>query len=422
MCSFCVVPFTRGRERSRDMSSILAEIEQLVKEDGVREVVLLGQNVNGFHDTSAQSALQYPTNTLYSTSSKGFTNLFQSRSRERPGARFSDLLISVASISPDLRVRFTSPHPKDFPPDVLAAVSTYPNICASLHLPVQSGSNSVLNRMRRGYTREAYLELVEMARAMIPNVKISTDIIAGFCGETEEEHRDTVLLMEQVRYDQAFMFAYSLREKTHAARTMEDDVPEDVKLRRLQEIITTFRTNVVARNHEIESGALRLVLVEGLSSKATTENPTLTGRTDGNQRVVFDAASITGTDGIAQSFIDTFDCNSSEWDDVSLTRDQVKDRLALIAANTDIGHDTTQSCLSDNDFKGQYVVVKVIEAKSTLLKGVAIGRSTILEFENRLATKGTNINSSTGTGTSTTQEQAPAVVWTELESATAYSQ
>ena len=263
-----------------------------------------------------------------------------------------------------------------------------------------------------------------MARAMIPNVKISTDIIAGFCGETEEEHRDTVLLMEQVRYDQAFMFAYSLREKTHAARTMEDDVPEDVKLRRLQEIITTFRTNVVARNHEIESGALRLVLVEGLSSKATTENPTLTGRTDGNQRVVFDAASITGTDGIAHSFIDTFDCNSSEWDDVSLTREQVKDRLALIAANTDIGHNTTQSCLSDNDFKGQYVVVKVIEAKSTLLKGVAIGRSTILEFENRLATKGTNINASTSTGTSisTTQEQAPAVVWTELESAIGYSQ
>ena len=182
------------------MSTILAEIEQLVREEGVREIVLLGQNVNGFHDTSAHSALLYPLSE-YKASSSGFTNLFQSRNRQKPGARFSDLLVSVASISPDLRVRFTSPHPKDFPEDVLAAVSGYPNICASLHLPVQSGSNSVLQRMRRGYTREAFLALVSSARRAIPNLKISTDIIAGFCGETEEEHQDSLRLMEEVCVD-----------------------------------------------------------------------------------------------------------------------------------------------------------------------------------------------------------------------------
>ena len=388
MCSFCVVPFTRGRERSRDMSSILREIEQLVKEEGIKEIVLLGQNVNGFHDTSSSSAILYPLNTRYETSSSGFTSLYQSRARERPGARFSDLLVSVAAISPDLRVRFTSPHPKDFPTDVLLAVANNPNICASLHLPIQSGSNSVLSRMRRGYTREAYLELVKIARSMIPNLKISTDIITGFCGETEEEHQDTLHLMEEMRYDQAFMFAYSLREKTHAARTMEDDVPDEVKSRRLQEIIALFRKNVVARNYEMESGTLRLVLVEGLSSKATLEKPTLTGRTDGNQRVVFETGQILGLDGSSVSFIKPFDCNSTLWDDRSLNREQVLDMLAVIAntsrnAINDLSSADSDGSFSSTNFQGQYVVVKILEAKNTTLRGVAVGRSNIRDFGER---------------------------------------
>lgn len=383
MCSFCVVPFTRGRERSRDMPSILGEIERLVKEEGIKEIVLLGQNVNGFHDTSPQSAILYPSNVRYKTSSSGFTNLFQSRNRERAGARFSDLLMSVAAISPDLRVRFTSPHPKDFPIDVLSAVASNPNICASLHLPVQSGSNSVLTRMRRGYSREAYIELVHSARRMIPNLKISTDIITGFCGETEEEHQDTVRLMEEMRYDQAFMFAYSLREKTHAARTMEDDVSDEVKSRRLQEIIATFRANVVARNNETESGALRLVLVEGLSSKATLETPTLTGRTDGNQRVVFDTSSLIGSEGHLVPCIMPFDCSTTIWDDRSLTRQQMQDMLNVSARASDSFIHSSSDNFSSDNFKGQYVVVKILEAKNTTLKGIAVGRSSIGAFHSR---------------------------------------
>lgn len=377
MCSFCVVPFTRGRERSRDMTSIVAEINKLYSEDGVREVVLLGQNVNGFHDTSSQSALLYPTNTQYSTSSVGFTNLFQSRSRDRPGARFSDLLLAIAAISPDLRVRFTSPHPKDFPFDVLSAVANQPNICASLHLPVQSGSNSVLTRMRRGYTREAYLELVHTARSMIPNLKISTDIITGFCGETEEEHRDTLQLMEEVKYDQAFMFAYSLRDKTHAARVMIDDVPLEVKGRRLQEIIEVFRRNIIAKNKECETGSLHLVLVEGLSAKATTDSPTLTGRTDGNQRVIFETAQCNDSTGQSVSVIKPFDCGSRVWDDRHLSREEV---LSLLL------HDNsapTSHQYSSTDFKGTYVVVKVLEATNTKLSGIALGGCSAQDWYNR---------------------------------------
>ena len=375
MCSFCVVPFTRGRERSRDLLSIVAEIEKLV-EEGVREVVLLGQNVNGFHDTSPLSALQFPSNTQYSATSEGFTNLYQSKNRSKPGARFSDLLQSVADISPDLRVRFTSPHPKDFPIDVLTAVANRPNICSSLHLPVQSGSNTVLARMRRGYTREAYLDLVRSARSLIPNLTISTDIITGFCGETEEEHMDTLRLMEEVKYDQAFMFAYSLRDKTHATRTMEDDVSEETKSRRLQEIISMFRTNIIAKNREIESGALHLVLVEGPSSKATAERLTLTGRTSGNQRVVFDTLRAADETGQSVPAIGPFDCDtaSSAWDDRSLSREQVQALLALEAH---------RAIPRSNDFKGKYAVVKVLEADNTTMRGIAIGECSMQDWHSR---------------------------------------
>lgn len=240
MCSFCIVPFTRGRERSRERDSILKEVQQLADE-GVREVVLLGQNVNGYHDISlhakskplsdTQESLTHSTKLMTKTNSgqsgsleykstPGFKNLFQSRIRQLSGTRFAELLMDVASICPEMRVRFTSPHPKDFPPDVLSVIAETYNICKSIHMPVQSGSSSTLSRMRRGYTREAFLSLVQDARTIIPGVCLSTDVIAGFCGETEEEHNETVSLMREVTFDQAFMFAYSLREKTHAAYAM----------------------------------------------------------------------------------------------------------------------------------------------------------------------------------------------------------
>jgi tRNA A37 methylthiotransferase MiaB len=231
MCAFCIVPFTRGRERSRQHASILQEVAQLA-DQGVREVVLLGQNVNGYHDISLQSTVGIESSLVHTSdqnnsnnnlkyqASPGFKNLFHSRVKDIAGVRFADLLRDVAAVNPEIRVRFTSPHPKDFPPDVLDAIASTHNICKSIHLPVQSGSSSVLERMRRGYSREAFLALTEDMRRLMPQVALSTDVIAGFCGETEAEHADTVSLMRQVAFDQAFMFAYSLRDKTHAAHTM----------------------------------------------------------------------------------------------------------------------------------------------------------------------------------------------------------
>ena len=394
MCSFCVVPFTRGRERSRDAKSIISEIERLVRDEGLKEVVLLGQNVNGFHDTSSDSASEFPENTQYNASSEGFVNLFQSKKKDLPGVRFSDLLLKVADISPHLRVRFTSPHPKDFPPDVLAAVGSRPNICASLHLPVQSGSTSVLARMRRGYSREAFLDLVHRARKEIPELRISTDIITGFCGETEEEHRDTLLLMEEVRFDQAFMFAYSSRDKTHAARTMEDDVTAETKGRRLKEIIEVFRRRAIEKNRELETGAVHLVLVEGLSTKATAERPTFTGRTDGNQRVVFDVPTRPAAEGQSRFNVKQFDCvEAAKWDTKHLSRDAALVLLGgepiSLTDNSIEGDDSIEikdsSIDSDvEELTGKYVAVKITNADNTTLGGVCLGECSIDEWSERL--------------------------------------
>jgi len=268
MCSYCVVPFTRGRERSREMESVIEETKRLVEEEGIKEVILLGQNVNSYHDKQGENkkkrgkANNVEDHNTYQTSNDGFTNMF--RLRHGNGYRFADLLEAVSDISPELRVRFTSPHPKDYPPPLLSLMAERPNICNHLHMPAQSGSSSVLDRMRRGYTRRAYLELIHDVRDLIPDyVAISSDFIAGFCGETEEEHNDTLTLMKEVQYEQAFMFAYSMRAKTHAHRKFEDDISAEVKNRRLNEIIDCFRHNVQLRNTEVETGKLRLVLVEG---------------------------------------------------------------------------------------------------------------------------------------------------------------
>ncbi|CAB9522851.1 tRNA-2-methylthio-N(6)-dimethylallyladenosine synthase [Seminavis robusta] len=282
-CSFCIVPFTRGGvERSRPFQSVISEVQALYDE-GVKEVTLLGQNVNSYHDQS-ETAIAMMPDSDYTMSNQGF----KSRIRRRGGGYFfADLVEAVSNISPELRVRFTSPHPKDYPPELLSLMAEKPNVCKSLHMPAQSGSSSVLKRMRRGYTREAYLDLISDVQATIPEVAISSDFISGFCDETEGEHQDTLSLMEKVRYDQAFMFAYSLREKTHAHRTMQDNIPQEIKLRRLREVIDTFRYHVQRKNEEVELGRLRLVLVEGESKRSKPGNRSWSGRTDQNKRILF---------------------------------------------------------------------------------------------------------------------------------------
>ena len=233
MCSFCVVPFTRGRERSRPMESILREVRQL-SEEGYKEITLLGQNVNSYKDGE---------NT------------------------FTRLMDESSKINPEIRFRFSSPHPKDFPDDLLHLIAERPNLCNYIHIPAQAGSDTMLERMRRPYTREQYFTLINKMKTIIPGVSLSTDIIAGFCGETEEEHEATMSLMKAVEYDLAYMFAYSERERTLAHRKFEDDVPEAIKKRRLTEIINQ-QMDIQKRRNKEEIGKRHLVLVEGTSKRS----------------------------------------------------------------------------------------------------------------------------------------------------------
>lgn len=289
MCSYCIVPFTRGRERSRSLSSIVAEVEQLSSE-GYKEVTLLGQNVNSYNDKSGiEGAAKLKVtpmernSKIKALSSEGFQEKYR---RQEVGVDFAELVDAVSAVDPEMRVRFTSPHPKDFPPHLLDLIATRHNVCNSIHLPSQSGSSSVLERMRRGYTREAYLDLVDRIRAKIPGIAISTDMISGFCGETDEDHEQTLALMRTVRYENAFCFAFSTREKTHAARKLADDVPAATKKARLNEVLAVFREGRDAKNYE-EMGTLHCVLVEGTSKKS---DDAWQGRTDTNKTVVFPAS------------------------------------------------------------------------------------------------------------------------------------
>jgi len=375
MCSYCVVPFTRGRERSRDLESVVEETRRLLDEEGIKEVILLGQNVNSYHDARGEkrrgrAEAREDDGSTYRTSNDGFSNMF--RLRHGDGHRFADLLEAVSSLSPELRVRFTSPHPKDYPPPLLSLMAERPNVCNHLHMPAQSGSSSVLRRMRRGYTREAYLELIGDVRRLIPDVAVSSDFIAGFCGETEEEHRDTLSCMEEVRFDQAFMFAYSMRGKTHAHRTMEDDVPPDVKNRRLNEIIDVFRHNVQLRNNEEEVGKLRLVLVEGEAKRSTAENRTWSGRTDQNKRVVLASGPV-------------------------LTEEEMNPFLSHVLSTRTVGEGGIDIANDDGaNFlrtrvelcRGDYAVVQITEARGHTLKGQALWRSSIVGFENAKNSQG----------------------------------
>ncbi len=260
MCAFCVVPFTCGRERSRDPYSIVNECRDLVAK-GYREVTLLGQNVDSYK--------WKPSTPTPSSTEKGLnpTSPLLGRGDGGEGVDFADLLAMVAEISPALRIRYSTSHPKDMTDEVLEVMARYPNICKYIHLPVQSGSSDVLKRMNRGYTREWYLERIASIRRYMPDCAISTDIIAGFCGETIEDHQQTLSLMEEVGFDMAFMFKYSERPKTLAARKYEDDVPEEEKSRRLQEIIELQKRNGRKRM-EAMHGKVQEVLIEGVSKRS----------------------------------------------------------------------------------------------------------------------------------------------------------
>ncbi|GMH44867.1 hypothetical protein BSKO_12819 [Bryopsis sp. KO-2023] len=282
MCSFCIVPFTRGRERSRPVESILSEVRQL-SDSGVKEVTLLGQNVNSYSDFSIPS--RYTPGSQQGKPFEVYAEGFQSvyKPKRNGSVQFAELLERVAEVDPEMRVRFTSPHPKDFSDDVLQVVAEHHNVCSQLHLPAQSGSTTCLERMKRGYSREAYDNLVEKARQRISGVALSTDIIAGFCGETEVEHDETLDLMDKVGYESGFLFKYSERNKTHASRHLKDDVTEEVKGRRLSQIINMFRKRQMEKS-AAEIGRQHLVLVEG---KAQKSDDMWTGKTDTLKRVVF---------------------------------------------------------------------------------------------------------------------------------------
>ncbi|KAK5641966.1 hypothetical protein RI129_010513 [Pyrocoelia pectoralis] len=284
MCTYCIVPFTRGRERSRPLNSIIEEVRYL-SENGVKEVTLLGQNVNSYCDLSERDSFSFTTNLA-----KGFKTVYKPK---MGGIRFATLLERVASINPEMRIRFTSPHPKDFSDDVLEVIKSNPNVCKSLHLPAQSGNSNVLERMRRGYTRESYLELVSRVRSIIPNVALSSDFICGFCGETDEEFNDTISLLKIVRYNMAYLFPYSMREKTTAHRRYEDDVPSHIKQTRLEQMIDTYRSIVKTVNYS-QIGQKHLVLVEGESKRSDL---CLQGRNDSNCKVIFPIGDIPQING-----------------------------------------------------------------------------------------------------------------------------
>jgi tRNA-2-methylthio-N6-dimethylallyladenosine synthase len=275
MCSFCVVPFTRGRERSRDPQSIINECKDLF-EKGYSEVTLLGQNVDSYKwskataqntETEQSAAIDMQVDIEMNT---GVTN-------------FANLLAMVASISPELRVRFSTSHPKDITDEVLHTIQAYDNICNYIHLPVQSGNSRILELMNRTYDRAWYMGRIDAIRKIIPGCAISTDMISGFCSETEEEHQETLSMMDYVQYDFAYMFMYSERPGTLAAKRYADDIPEDVKKRRLQEIVAKQQQHSYLRLQG-QLGKVQRVLIEGFSKKSDKD---YCGRSDQNAMVVF---------------------------------------------------------------------------------------------------------------------------------------
>jgi len=255
MCSFCVVPSARGRERSRDPFSIVAEARDLFSR-GYREVTLLGQNVDSYKWDNPETGEH---------------------------TDFADLLEMTALVHPDLRVRFSTSHPKDMTDKVLHTMARHENICEYIHLPVQSGNSRILDLMNRTYDREWYMERIDSIRRILPEAAVSSDIITGFCSETEEEHQDTLSIMEYANFSMSYMFAYSERPGTLAARKFADDIPEDIKKRRLNEVIR-LQTALAHRNNQLDIGKSFRVLVERDSSRSSADH---CGRNSQNKMCVF---------------------------------------------------------------------------------------------------------------------------------------
>lgn len=258
-CHYCIVPYTRGRERSRDVESILREVRDL-RDRGFRELTLLGQNVNSYKVIGTSGL------------------------NEESATNFPQLLRLVAEEAPQMRIRFTTSHPKDMSDETLQVIAEMPNVCRHIHLPVQSGSNRILELMNRKYTREWYLDRVAAIRRIIPDCGLSTDIFVGYHSETEEDYQQSLSLMREISYDSAFMFKYSERPGTYASRHLPDNVPEEVKLRRLNELIS-LQTEISAEQNKKDEGREFDVLVEGFSKRSRER---LCGRTEQNKMVVFD--------------------------------------------------------------------------------------------------------------------------------------
>ena len=274
MCSFCVVPFTRGRERSRDAFSIIAEARDLF-DRGYREVTLLGQNVDSYKFSYEVSGMRYEV------SDESIASNLKAQSSKL--INFANLLEMVAQIHPDLRVRFSTSHPKDITDEVLYTMARYENICKYIHLPVQSGNSEILKKMNRTYDREWYMNRVKRIYEIMPDCAISSDIITGFCSETEEQHRDSISMIEFADYTMSYMFMYSERPNTPAAKKFADDVPDDVKNRRLNEIVTVQRAG--SHRHNLRDiGKTFKVLIEGTAKKSDKE---FKGRNSQNKVIVF---------------------------------------------------------------------------------------------------------------------------------------
>ncbi|MBR0274752.1 MAG: tRNA (N6-isopentenyl adenosine(37)-C2)-methylthiotransferase MiaB [Prevotella sp.] len=272
-CHYCIVPYTRGRERSRDVESILREVRDL-RDRGFKEVTLLGQNVNSY---AYPQPLPKGGETISVPPSLG----------EGSGVGFSTLLRLVAEEAPQMRIRFTTSHPKDMSDETLRVIAEMPNVCRHIHLPVQSGSDRILRLMNRKYTREWYLDRVAAIRRIVPDCGLSTDIFVGYHDETEEDHQLSLSLMREVQYDSAFMFKYSERPGTYASKHLPDNVPEEEKIRRLNELIA-LQTEISASQNRKDEGREFDVLVEGFSKRSREQ---LCGRTEQNKMVVFDKGS-----------------------------------------------------------------------------------------------------------------------------------
>ena len=288
MCSYCIVPYTRGKERSRPYQTIIDEIASL-SQQGYKEVTLLGQNVNSYCDLSEESIGEKK---LYldrqgdgSVLARGFKSIWK---YPAGGVRFAELLDRVADVDPNMRIRFVSPHPKDFGDDVLRVVASRHNVCKQLHIPAQSGCSDILAKMRRGYSRESYLELIGLIKGMIPTVSLTSDFIVGFPTESEESFLSTLSLIQQVGYAKAFMYSYSEREKTHAHRTLKDDISDAIKAERMIRI-SSLVNETSDHIYKTDVGRLHVVLIDGNSRRSDSD---WVGRTDTNRRIVFPKSKV----------------------------------------------------------------------------------------------------------------------------------